>query len=421
MKQTLLVGIMLVAAIASGQELPIWTMAGNGASGSTNGFGSNARFNHPMAVAADAGGNIFVADAENELIRKITPGGLVSAFAGAAGVSGFTDGASNTARFYGPQGIAVAGDGSVYVADSANHLIRKLNAAGAATTLAGSAGAANSLDGAGGSARFFHPESVAVGPDANIYVADTLNHTIRKITPAGQVSTLSGLAGNAGSVDGTNNRPRFNRPGGIAVDGGTNIFVADTFNHTIREINAVGRVTTLAGMPGVWGSSDGTNSNARFFLPQGVAVLITGELLVSDAGNQTLRKVSPVGTNWVVTTVAGMGGLAGSATGTGVVARFTAPTALAVDVAGYAYIADTGNHIIRTTRIVQPTLQSVFFGGQLVLSWPTSAEGFSLQQSPTLGSSAVWSTIGTGTVLEDNYVRTNSAVGSSWFRLTHGP
>ena len=274
----------------------------------------------------------------------------------------------------------------------------------------------NSYDGAAGVARFFHPEGLTVGPDGNIYVADTWNHTIRRITPAGQVTTLAGLAGFSGSTDGTNSKARFNRPAAIAADPSTNLYVADSFNHTIREITPDGTVTTIAGLPGVWGNQ--SNNAARFYLPQGICITPNGDLLIADSGNQSLRKLSLLGTNWAVTTVAGLSGLAGSNNGSGSAAQFYFPGGIDCDSAGYLYVADLGNNEVRTTRIVPPTLQLTRLSGQLLLSWPTSSEDFGLYQSSALGPAASWSPITSGIVTNgDNIFRTNPVTGAAYYRL----
>ncbi len=188
------------------------------------------------------------------------------------------------------------------------------------STLAGTAGNHGIADGTGSAAEFYEPQGVAVDSAGTVYVADTWNHTIRKITPAGVVSTLAGVPGSAGSIDGNDlnegtNTARFNSPAGVAVDGDGNVYVADYFNHTIRKVTAAGVVSTLAGLPGVWGSADGTNSDARFYEPAAVAVDSATNVYVLDSGNHTIRKLSPAGTNWVVTTVGGTPGVSGSKDG----------------------------------------------------------------------------------------------------------
>ena len=215
-------------------------------------------------MAVDAAGNVYVADTGNDTIRKITPAGVVTTLAGTAGQAGSADGTGTAARFNEPDGVAVDAAGNVYVADTNNDTIRKITPAGVVTTLAGTAGQAGSADGTGAAAQFNAPEGVAVDGAGNVYVADTGNDTIRKITPAGVVTTLAGTAGQVGSADGTGSAARFNDPDGVAVDGAGNVYVADTINDTIREITPAGVVTTLAGSPGQYGSADGTGAAAQF-------------------------------------------------------------------------------------------------------------------------------------------------------------
>jgi subtilisin family serine protease len=321
------------------------TLAGlPGTNGSADGTGSIARFNHPTKAALDSAGNLYVSDADNHTIRKITPGAVVSTFAGLAGSAGGTDGATSAARFRSPVGLVVDGGGNIYVSDTYNHTIRKITPDGTVSTLAGSAGITGSTDGIGSAARFHFPRGGAVDSANNFYFADQNNHTIRKVTPGGMVSTLAGLAGTAGSANGTRSAARFNFPGGVVVDGRGNIYVADGFNNTVRKITPGGVVTTVAGLAGTSGSVDGTGSAARFKYPTDVAVDLTGNIFVLEYENHTLRMISP---NGVVTTVAGLAGSSGSADGVGGSARFNQPVGITVDSAGVLYVADTYNHTIR--------------------------------------------------------------------------
>ena len=188
-------------------------------------------------------------------------------------------------------------------------------------TLAGRAGISGTADGTGSTARFNGPTGVVLDSAGNLYVADSGNNTIRKVTPQGLVTTLAGKAGASGSADGTNSAARFNltgNGGSLALDSTGNLYLADCNNHTIRKVSPVGTnwvVTTLAGRAGVAGSAEGTNSVARFYWPCGLATDPVGNLYVADLANNTIRKVTPDGTNWVVTTLAGMPGYTGGETG----------------------------------------------------------------------------------------------------------
>ena len=342
----------------------VTTLAGTaGSSGSADGTGAAARFNVPSAVAVDSSGNVYVADSGNHTIRKITAAGAVTTLAGTAGSSGSADGTGAAARFNVPIDVAVDSSGNLYVAERRNHTIRKITAAGAVTTLAGTAGSPGSADGTGAGARFFEPIGVAVDSVGNVYVADTENNTIRKITSTGVVSTFAGTAGTSGLADGTGAAARFNLPMSIAVDSGGNVYVATARrSHTIRKINAAGVVTTIDWTAGLWGSTDGTGAAARFFVPAGAAADASGNLFVADLFNHTIRKITSAG---VVSTFAGTAGSSGSADGTGAAARFFQPNGVAVDSVGNVYVADMENNTIR--KITVAGVVTTF----ATSSWPT--------------------------------------------------
>src|SRR5438874_3968497 len=314
--------------------------------GSADGTGSAARFNSPAGVAVDSAGNTYVADTVNSTIRKITPAGVVTTFAGLAGSTGSANGTGSAARFNGPVAVTIDNIGNIFVADTNNHTIRKITPARVVSTFAGLAGNDGSANGTGSTARFTFPSALAVDSANNIYVADTDNSTIRKITPARVVSTFAGSAGSIGTADGTGSAARFNFPAGVVVDraGAGNIYVGDTSNFTIRQITPAGVVTTLAGSPGMRGGTNGTGSAARFELPEGMAVDSAGNIYVADTDASTIRKITPGG---VVSTFAGSFAKAGPQNGTGSAARFNLPTDVAVDSSNNVYVADSNNCTIR--------------------------------------------------------------------------
>ena len=337
--------LIIPVAAARAQSLQITTLAGAAYNrGASDGNGPAAQFNYPIGMAVDAAGNLFVADSFNHTLRKVTPAGAVTTVAGTAGVMGSADGTGLAAAFRYPHGVAVDSAGNLYVADTENFTIRKITPAGAVTTLAGTAGTSGVSDGTGSGARFESPWSVAVDSSGDLYVSDQRSNTIRKITPAGVVTTLAGAPGVVGAADGAGSSASFNGPEGIAVDAMGNLFIADTGNNTLRKVTPGGVVSTVAGAAGLGGSTDATGPNARFSNPDAVTVDGSGNVYVADSGTNLIRLVSPSG---AVTTLAGAPYAYGSADGTGANARFNNPEGIAVDAAGDVYVADTGNAMIR--------------------------------------------------------------------------
>ena len=321
----------------------VTTFAGSGSPGSADGQGSAASFYNPGGVAVDAEGNVYVADTYNNTVRRITPAGAVTTVAGIVGMQGSADGPAATATFSAPSSIAVDAAGNVYIADPFNNTIRKL-AASVVSTLAGTPGVSGGADGTGAAAQFNHPSGVAVDAAGTIYVADTANHTVRRVTAAGIVTTLAGTAGASGATDGAGSAARFGSPVGVRVDASGTIYVTDNGNSAIRRVTASGVVTTFAGAPASPGSADQTGAAASFSTPYGIAADAAGNIYVADFANSTIRKVTPAG---AVTTLAGSPGVTGSADGTGSAARFSRPQGLGVDAHGTVYVADTDNFTIR--------------------------------------------------------------------------
>ncbi len=304
------------------------TLAGSaGNPGYADGTGAAARFNYPYSVAVDASGTVYVADFSNHCIRKVTPAGVVTTLAGSPGNSGYADGTGTNAQFNIPRSVAVDASGTVYVAETGNNCIRKVTPAGVVTTLAGSASNSGYADGTGTAAWFNSPQGMAVDANGNLYVADNGNNCIRMVTPAGVVSTLLGST-TCGFADGTGVAAQFNGPTGVALDASGTLYVSDCNNSCIRRVTPAGVVSTLAGLAENSGYADGTGTAAQFRYPSNVAVDANGTVYVADQGNNRIRLVTPAG---VVTTLASA------------VVQFNGSTGVAVDGSGTVYVADSGN------------------------------------------------------------------------------
>ena len=314
-------------------------VAGSDSAGYKDGLGPDARFDHPFGLALDNAGNLYIADEGNSLIRKIDPATNVTTFAGMVGVIGSANGADSLSSFNKPFSVAADASGNVFVADAGNNLIRKITPDGTVSTFAGT-GVAGADDGT--QATFNSPLGVATDQAGNVYVADYGNDLIRKITADGTVSTIAGKKGVSGTADGSDTTARFNLPESLAVDAAGNIYVADNGNNMIRKITAAGVVSTLAGNGSV-GNANGNGASASFHSPFGIAVDAAGNIYVADAGNNMIRKITPDGT---VSTFAGSGAK-GAGNATGAQATFNTPAGLAVDVAGNVYVSDENNNLIR--------------------------------------------------------------------------
>jgi DNA-binding beta-propeller fold protein YncE len=316
----------------------VYTLAGNGSWGTTDGIGTAASFHNPSGLCVDSSGNIFIADANNHRIRKISSpcaviNGNVSTPAGST--AGYTDATGAAAQFYLPTGVAADASGNVYVADLFNNLIRKITSANVVTTLAGNTVGvpttnSGSADGTGTSASFYGPSGVCVNAaGTTLYVADTNNNMIRAISlPGGVVTTLAGQV-TGGFLDATGTAAKFTNPVDLAVNAaGTTVYVADTGNNRIRYIEvATGVVGTLAGT-GAANYVDGIGTIAKFNSPRGIDVdTTTGNIFVADYSNNRIRQITPAG---VVTTKAGSGA-PGILDGTGSTAQFNSPFGLAVN------------------------------------------------------------------------------------------
>jgi sugar lactone lactonase YvrE len=277
------------------------TWAGEaGGAGYRNGDSESARFRWPASLGTDLSGNLYIADTRNHVLRKLDTQGQVTTLAGRAGEVGSADGVAQVASFNHPTGLSVDGAGNIYLADWGNHTIRRVSSAGTVTTVAGKTSEQGGNDGVAEAARFAYPADVAVDGSGNLLVADAGNRTIRRIGPNGEVTTLAGQTGSKGSADGFGPAARFDAPVALAVGLGGDVYVADCWNHTLRRIGHDGMVITLAGRAASPGNDDGPGEVARFCFPADVAVDDAGDVYVADSGNRRLRKVTPEG---IVSTV----------------------------------------------------------------------------------------------------------------------
>lgn len=315
------------------QDLYVSTLAGSGTAGFADGSGTAAGFNKPGGIAVDSSGNVYVADSNNHRIRKIDRTGEVSTLAG-SGTKGFADGHGTAAKFNRPMGVAVDRAGNVYVADTSNHRIRKIESTGRVSTLAGTE--YGYADGSGTSAKFNSPWDIAVDSSGNLYVADAYNHMIRKIDHTGEVSTLAG-DGTKGFADGPGISAKFDYPYGITVDRAGNIYVADSGNHRIRKIDSTGQVSTLAG--------DETGN--VFYSPLSVTVDNTGNVYARDLSR--IRKIDNTGQVSVL-----FDSEYGYADGFEISAKYTFFHSIVIDATGNFYFSDTDNNRIRRITYGEP-------------------------------------------------------------------
>lgn len=317
----------------------VTTFIGGTQSAGTDGNRTTARFMSPNALVFDNDGNAFVAD--NRMIRKVTPAGDVATIAGTIDEFGSTDGTGANARFLNARAITRAADGSLYVTDG--HSVRRVTPEGEVTTIAGSAFSSGSTDANGTSARFLVPSGITFANDGFLYVADTGNHTIRRISPSLDVTTFAGAAGSPGATNATGTAARFTSPAKLAFDANSNALLVTTSN-TIRKITLPDAVvTTVAGDPFAIATApvDGTGANARFISPSGIAVQSDGTAVIADS--ETLRTMTAAG---VVTTVAGTYAKPASIDGTGSNARVDQASGITIDATGKIVLAQSSNYAL---------------------------------------------------------------------------
>ncbi|MBS1528199.1 MAG: hypothetical protein JST19_21315, partial [Bacteroidetes bacterium] len=319
----------------------VTTFAGSQTSGYADGTGGGALFNGPGGIATDAQGNVYVSDSFNNLVRKITPGGVVTTIAG-NGTPGYADGPAASAEFYGPQGLAVDGQGNVFVADFGNNVIRKISTDGTVSTFCGNT-TAGAVNGTATASEFNGPYGIAFDKSGNLYVADDNNNMIRMINSAGKSTTVAGVT-TPGYANATTNTTTgvfafFRHPSGVAVDPSTgNIYVADGGNSAIRQVTPAGVVTTIAGGPG---------QTSLIGYPTGITVDQNANIYITDQSGRVIELTAAK----TLYNLAGAVNVTGYADGTGTAAQFNTPLGIAIDLQGNIYISDFNNNMIRKMTV----------------------------------------------------------------------
>lgn len=336
--------ISVTCAVAAAQ---VSTFSGSGVNGRDSGSASTATFSFPFGIVIRPDGGLLVSDYGSERVRSVSSTGDVTTLAGGGPAGTSVDGTGTAASFFGLRGLALDAAGNAYAAEFSGHLVRQITPTAVVSSFAGT-GANGSFNSDRLNSTFEGPMGVAMGGNGNLYVLDQTAATVRQITPGGAVSTLAG-SGLHGFDDGTGTAASFSAPSGIAVDLAGNVYVADTYNHRIRKITPTGVVTTLAGS-GANNTADGIGAQADFDEPFGLTVDKDGNVYVVERHGQVLRRVTPQG---VVSTLAGFAGLAGATDGLGGNARFDSPMGVAIAADGTLFIADTFNHKIRKVTPVR--------------------------------------------------------------------
>lgn len=338
-----LLALLLLAfpATSSAQELSVSSFAGNGSMAFADGHHQLASFAYPTSLCRSGSGSIIVADPVNHLIRRIDASG-VSTLAGVAGSRGSADGPALQATFNYPQGVACWGE-VVFVADSGNATVRKIEN-GLVSTIAGTAGQYGTTVAIGSAAKFTHPVALAVDVDGSVFVADSTAHNIRRIRTDGLVETFAGVGGTPGHDDGRGAAARFNEPAGITIDTRGMIYVSDRGNSVIRQIDANGVVSTFAGVVGAVGAQDGARDAALFHSPSGIHADSDGSLLIVDSRSNTLRVIA----DGEVVTLAGVVGSDGYLDGSASAAKFHYPSGVTAGGDGTLYVADMMNQRVRS-------------------------------------------------------------------------
>lgn len=377
MKHLLVIPALMLGAPAAFAEGVVSGVSGeNGNAGHQDGAGIGAIFNDPMGLARDTDGNLFVCDARNHVIRKISSVGVVTTLAGEPGEEGSIDGVGSEARFRFPADIAISPEGVLFVADSGNHCIRAVQTDGTVTTLAGDLGnaddieldygaavtsVAQDLDGIGSEARFNSPGGIAYSTEGLLFVSDTGNHIIRSVDMDGKVVTVAGKAGEWGSADGMGVAARFDSPMGLCFGSGNSLYIADSGNHNIRCIDANGVVTTFSGSAAEFGFKTGSRQEARYRFPSDITPHPEGGFVICESFGNVIFRVDGSGNVSVMSggskAVASQKSLAG-------------PSSAVCDDLGNVYVADTFNQeVVLVIEKFEMSVSRIGGSNQITIAW----------------------------------------------------
>ena len=332
-------------------------IAGTGTDGSpTAGPATSSQLNQPYGVALDASGNVYIADSENNVIERVAPSGTLSIIAGNGTAGPPTAGPATSSNLNGPSGVAVDSVGNVYIADAANHVIEKVTPSGTLSVIAGTGEQGSPTAGPATSSSFDYPTGVAVDASNNLYVADLFNNVVEKITPSGTLSIFAGTGTSGVPTAGKATSSQLSYPQGVAVDSVGNVYIADAANHVIEKVTPSGTLSIIAGNGTRGHPTAGPATSSNLNGPSGVAVDFAGNVVIADRDNNVVEKVTPSGT---LSVIAGTGEPGSPTAGPATSSSFNYPTGVAVDASGNVYIADENNYLIEKVALVTPTTPAI--------------------------------------------------------------
>ena len=334
-------------------------IAGTGTDGSpTAGPATSSQLNQPYGVALDASGNVYIADSENNVIERVAPSGTLSIIAGngTAGPPTAGPAPATGSNLNGPSGVAVDSVGNVYIADAANHVIEKVTPSGTLSVIAGTGEQGSPTAGPATSSSFDYPTGVAVDASNNLYVADLFNNVVEKITPSGTLSIFAGTGTSGVPTAGKATSSQLSYPQGVAVDSVGNVYIADAANHVIEKVTPSGTLSIIAGNGTRGHPTAGPATSSNLNGPSGVAVDFAGNVVIADRDNNVVEKVTPSGT---LSVIAGTGEPGSPTAGPATSSSFNYPTGVAVDASGNVYIADENNYLIEKVALVTPTTPAI--------------------------------------------------------------